>query len=141
MRLSTPGRKRQDRIKTIQSLDSTFFIHTEDGGMSRRVQIKSDDISRFGFELRVITHHVMAETMRLQAVAAPDSGHGHVGGAQFLGQSAATPMRAAFIGLTSCPIQNASLQLGRAFGYRASLMPSHQATHALGVKASRPPLH
>jgi len=141
VRFGPPGRKRQDGIETIQSLDGAFFIHTEDGGMSRRMQIEPDDVGRFGLEIRIVAGHVMTQAMGLQAVAAPDSGHPHVRGAQLLGQASTAPMGAAIIGATPCPIQNACLQSSRAFGRDTPLVPSHQTTHALCAKSSRPPLH
>ena len=141
MRFGPSRRKRQNRIKAVQSLDGTLFIDTKDHGVSRRVQVEADDVRRLGFKVWVITYHVVTQTMRLQPVTIPDPGHGHVRRSQFLGQAAATPLGRAIIGSTPRPLQDTSFQLGSIFGRPSALMPGHQAVHALRTKPSGPPLN
>ena len=140
MRFGSPGGKRKDGVKTIQSLDGALFIDTKDRCVGRRVQIEADDVRRLGFKVRVIADHVVSQAMRLQPVAAPNSGYRHVGRTQLLGQASAAPLRGAVIRATPGPLQDASLQLGRAIGRRAALMPGNQASQALRTKPSGPPL-
>lgn len=139
--LGATRRKRQDRVQTIERLDGTFFINAEDGGVRGRVQIKADDISRFGFELGVVADHVLTQEMRSQAVAAPDPSHRHVGEAELFRQPPTAPMRAAVCGWSSGPIQNPGLQSGRPLARGTSLMTRHQAAQASGAKAPGPALH
>ena len=35
----------QNRIQTVQGLDSALFVHTEDCGIERRLLIKTDDVA------------------------------------------------------------------------------------------------
>ena len=46
--LGPPGRKRQNRIAPIESLNSTLFIHAEHGCVGRRLEIQTDNIGRLG---------------------------------------------------------------------------------------------
>ena len=140
VRLGAPWRKGQHGIETIQSLNGGLFIHTEDRRVSRRVQIEANNIRGLGFKVRVVADHVVAQPGWLQPVTLPDSGHGHVGGAELLGQAPGTPMRAAVIGAAPGPLQNSRFQLGRTFGGGASLVPGDQAAQALLSKAPPPPL-
>lgn len=136
-----PGRKRQNGIESIKRLDRAFFIHAENRGMGWRMQIQTNDIGRFGFEVRVGAHHVLAQAMRLEAVAVPDSSHPHVGGFELSGEASATPVSAAVVGFTPGPSQDASFQLGDSWARAASRMPRDQATETLRAKAPRPALH
>lgn len=82
-RATQPARgKRQDGIETVQSLDGGLLIHAENDGVRRRVQIEADDVGGLGFKIGVVADHVMAQPMRLETVATPDSGHRHMGGSQ-----------------------------------------------------------
>ncbi len=47
--LGPSGRERQDGIEPIQGLNGGLFVDAEDGRMLGRVQIKADDVGRFGF--------------------------------------------------------------------------------------------
>jgi hypothetical protein len=141
VRLRPTGGKRQDGIETIQRLNGALLIHTEDGGVSRRVQIEADNVRRFGFKVGVVANHVMAQPMRLQTITSPDPGHRHVGGPQLPRQAAGAPVRAAVIGSALGPLQNPGFQLCGTFGRHATLMSGHQASHAFHAKTSGPPLH
>ena len=141
MRLSPPGGKRQDGIETVQSLDGGLLIHAENDGVRRRVQIEADDVGGLGFKIGVVADHVMAQPMRLETVATPDSGHRHMGGSQPFGQAATAPLGAAVVGATPRPLQNPGLQLGRAFGHGTSLVPGDQPADACRTKPAGPALH
>lgn len=141
-RATQPARgKRQDGIETVQSLDGGLLIHAENDGVRRRVQIEADDVGGLGFKIGVVADHVMAQPMRLETVATPDSGHRHMGGSQPFGQAATAPLGAAVVGATPRPLQNPGLQLGRAFGHGTSLVPGDQPADACRTKPAGPALH
>jgi len=73
--LDVSRRKRQNRIEPIQRLNRRLFIDTEDCGMLRRIQIQSDDVSRFGFEVWIIAGHVPLQPIRFQPDFLPDAMH------------------------------------------------------------------
>jgi len=90
--LGATGRKRQHRIEPVQSLNGGLLIHTEDGSMLRRIQVQPDDVSRFGFEIRIVAGHIPLQTMRLQTGFFPDAVHSILADTQFSSQFAAAPV-------------------------------------------------
>lgn len=54
--------------------------------MLGRIQVQPDDVSRFGFEIRIVAGHVPLQTMRLQARFFPDPMHSILADAQFSSQ-------------------------------------------------------
>jgi hypothetical protein len=70
------GRKRQDRIEPIQSLNRRLLIDTEHSGMMGRIQVQPDDVGSLGFEIRIIAGHVALQPVRLQSGLSPDAMHG-----------------------------------------------------------------
>ena len=52
--LGASGRERQNGIAPIQSLNGGLFIHTEHGLTLRRMQVQTENIRRFAFELRIV---------------------------------------------------------------------------------------
>src|SRR5260370_14455131 len=92
MTLGSPRGKRQHRIKPIKCLDGALFIHTEDRGVHRRLQIQSDNVGRFFFEFRIRACHITPQPVWLNAELAPDPINGRMTNAQIFGQSIATPM-------------------------------------------------
>src|SRR5690349_12661774 len=91
--LDSPWRQRQHRIKAIKGLNRSLFVDTEHRPMCRRIQIQPNDVSRFGFKLRVIRGHVAFHSLRLEPMLGPYPSHCHVMRTQFLGQFACAPMR------------------------------------------------
>ena len=65
--LGATGRQRQNGIATVERLNRGLFIHAEDGGMLRRIQIERDDLRRFLFEIGIGRSQVTLQSMRLQA--------------------------------------------------------------------------
>lgn len=140
MRFGSARRQWQDRIKAVQRLNGAFFIDAEDGCMSRRMQIETDNVCRLGFKIGVIADHVVAKTMRLKPVAAPHSCPRHVAGPQLLGQAPAAPLSGAIIGSPSCPLQDTCFQFGGVFADGPPLMAAHQSRDAAFQKAVPPTL-
>ena len=104
------------------------------------MQVEANDIGGLGFKVRIVADHVVAQPVRLQPVAIPDSDHRRVGGPELAGQAPGAPMRAALIGAAPCPLQDPGFQPGCTFGGGASLVPGDQATQAFLPEAPQPPL-
>src|SRR6266478_6274912 len=84
--------ERQNRVKSIECLDSALLIDTEDRSVYRRLKVQANDVSRLLFKLRIITGHISAQPMRLNTEMAPDTAHARLAKAQLFGQPIATPV-------------------------------------------------
>src|SRR5260370_2269163 len=84
--------ERQNRVKSIECLDSALLIDTEDRSVYRRLKVQANDVSRLLFKLRIITGHISAQPMRLNTGMAPDTAHARLTNAQLFGQPIATPV-------------------------------------------------
>ena len=60
------GRKRQNRIEPIESLNGSFFIDAEYSRVLRRVQVQTENVGRFAFELGIIAGQVTFQAVGLQ---------------------------------------------------------------------------
>src|SRR6516165_6143975 len=67
--------ERQNRVKSVECLDSAFLIDTEHCSIDRRLKIQANDVGRLLFKLRVIARHVPTHPMRLNTEMAPDATH------------------------------------------------------------------
>src|SRR6266481_3922193 len=74
--------ERQNRIKSVERLDSALLIDTEDRSVYRRLKVQANDVSRLLFKLRVIASHVTTQPMRLNAEMAPDTAHARLANTQ-----------------------------------------------------------
>src|ERR1700759_4443959 len=101
MAFDAAGGKRQNRAEPIKRLDRRLLIHTEHGGMLRRVQIQSDNVGGLRLEVRIIACHIPLQPMRLQPSFFPDAMDGILADAQLRGQLAATPLRGTIPGLSA----------------------------------------
>ena len=102
MALGAARRKRQHRIEPIQRLNRRLFIHAEHGRMLRRIQVQTDDVGRFRFEIRIVAGQVTLDPMRFQARLFPHPMHQVFADAQMrprvCGNSSASSHRLAFSG-------------------------------------------
>src|SRR5215469_1562649 len=57
--------ERQDRIKSVECLNSALLIDTEHCCFDRWLKIQANDVGRLLFKLRVIAGHVPMHPMRL----------------------------------------------------------------------------
>lgn len=130
MALGPAGGERQNRIDSIQGLNSGLFVHAEDGGMGRRVEIEPDDIGRLGFEIRVVRYHVTLEAMRPQSVLGPDASDGHMTEAKMFAKFARAPMRRAIRGRTSRRLQDFRFKLGSEEAWRLAGIAAHHSAQA-----------
>jgi hypothetical protein len=141
MGLGSARRKRQNRIQAVQGLDGSFFVYAKDRGMIRRLQIKADNVGGLLLEVGILAQHVTAQPVRLQAVASPNPGNGHVIGAQRRGQPAAAPVGGSALRATTGPLQNACLKLRCIGPHFATLMTGHQSRQTACQKTLSPALN
>lgn len=135
-------RQRQDRIESVERLNGRLFINAEHGGMSRRLEVKTNDVGRFRFEGRIIARHVVAPPGRLQARLRPDAGHSHMAEAQFGREFARTPMSRAVSGLVmQSPVNDVGLQVFSSRSHCLPRMTPPQTGDAVLHKAVPPELH
>jgi len=90
--LGTPGRKGQNRIQPIESLNGALLIHAEHGRVGPRLEIEPDNVGCLGFEGRIVAGHVMTPPGRLQTGLGPNPSNPPVTDAQLGGELARTPM-------------------------------------------------
>ena len=107
--LGPSGGKRQHGIAPVEGLDGAFFVHAKHCCMGGRLEIKPNDIGRFGLKARIVAGHVTAHGMRLQAGRAPGAGNSRVGDAQAPGQPARAPVSGAIAGRFGCGSHNPGL--------------------------------
>ena len=141
MTFGPPWRKRQDRIESVEGLNSALFIDAEDGGMGGRLQVESNDVGRLLLEFRVIADQVTAPAVRLKAVPSPNPRNRHVIGAKLDGQPAAAPVGGSVLRATTGPLQNARLKLCGIRAHLATLMTGHQSCKTACQKALSPALN
>ena len=103
-------RERQDGIETIQGLNGGLLIDAEHGRVLRRVQVETEDVGGFAFEIGIVAGHIAFQTMRLQTRFLPNAMHGVFADAQRGGQLAATPVGGSVAGLSPRGGQNAGAQ-------------------------------
>ena len=137
--LGPPGRKRQNRVQAIESLNSTLFIHAEHGCVGRRLEIQTDNIGRLGLEGRIVAGPVMTPSGWLQTGLGPDTSDSHVTDAQLGGELARTPMRGTVGRLAmQGPINDPGFQPFAARGHRLAHMASPETGDAFLHKAISP---
>ena len=134
----TAGRKRQNRVQTVQCLNRRLFIHTEHRCVSRRVQVQPYDIGGLGFKVRIVAGHVAFQPMRFQAGFLPGAMHRIFANAERRSQFAATPVRRAVLRPFPRGRQYLGPQHGRDHRGRLARMTSIQTVYA-GTKETHLP--
>ena len=137
--LGAARRKRQHRIEPIQRLNGSLLIDTEHGSMLRRVQVQPDNVSGFGFEIRIVAGHVALQAVRLQAGLFPHPMHCVLADAQRCGKLATTPVSGTVLRLLAGSRENPGSQLRSQHGSRLSGMTRIQAIHTRSKEALLPP--
>src|SRR5260221_6278068 len=84
--------ERQNRVKSVECLDSALLIDTEDRSVYRRLKVEANDVGRLLFKLGVIASHLTTQPMRLNAEMAPDPAYARLANAQSFGQPIAAPV-------------------------------------------------
>src|SRR5260221_14787605 len=84
--------ERQNRVKSVECLDSALLIDTEDRSVYRRLKVEANYVRRLLFKLGGIASHVTTQPMRLNAEMAPDPAYARLANAQSFGQLIAAPV-------------------------------------------------
>src|SRR5258708_32255840 len=84
--------ERQNRVQSVECLDSALLIDTEDRSVYRRLKVEANDVGRLLFKLGGIASHVTTQPMRLNAEMAPDPAYARLANAQSFGQPIAPPV-------------------------------------------------
>ncbi len=140
MAFKSARRERQHRIFAIQSLNVRLFVHAENSSVRRRVQIKTDDISRLLLKVRIVRGHVALDAMGLQAVLAPNPRDHHVADAKALGQLARRPVRRVARCMARA-LQDPRFQLRREHRGHLAYMPAIESRDALLGESLAPAGH
>jgi hypothetical protein len=136
----TPRRKGQNPIQSIECLDGSFFVHAEDGGMGRRLQVKPNNIGGLLLKVRVVAAHIAPHSVRLQPGLGPHPSDARLARAQRRRQFATAPVGGVGSSM-QCPVNDARLQLFAARRGRPSLMAAPKTTQTLRPKAIPPKPH
>lgn len=91
--LSAARTERQQRLRTLQCLALALFVHTQDQGLLRRVQVEADHIADFIDEERIGGKLAHLGAMGLQAEGLPDPMDGIMREAATLRHRASAPVR------------------------------------------------
>ena len=136
--LGPSGRKREDGIEPVESLDGAFFVYTKDRRVGGGLEVKANDIGRFSLKARVLAGHVTTHRMGLQTGRAPGACNGRVAGAEAAGEPTGAPVGRAVAGRMAHGFENAGLSL-RALGVGcASAITRGQSRESLGEEALLP---
>ena len=141
MSLGPAWRKGQDRIQTVQGLDSGLFVYAEDGGMIRRGKIEADNVGGLLLKVGILAKHVTAQPVRLKAVASPNPRNRHVIGAKQGGQSTAAPLGGSILRATTSPLQNSRFEFCRVRAHFTTLMTGYQPSQPTRQKTLSPALN
>jgi len=135
--LGPTRRKRKNRVEPVQGLDRGLFIHAENSRMPGRIQIQTDDVSRFALEIRIVAGHVALQPMRFQTRFFPDPVHGILADAQFGAQLPAAPVRRAIFRFSARGRKDPRPQLR---GEHRSRLPGMAGIQPIQAR-SQEPLH
>src|SRR5438552_3731326 len=91
-RPTAPFLQRQAGLGAVKRLDLRFLVERQHYGMSRRIHVEADDVSKLLGKPRVIGQLELADPMRLKTVLAPDALHGRDADADLLGHRRRRPM-------------------------------------------------
>jgi len=111
MSFSSAGGERQNRVKSVERLDSALLVDAEDRSLYRWLKIQANDICRLFFKLRIIAGHVTPQPMRLNAEMAPDTAHARAANAQIFCQPIAAPVGGTVRGTLKGELQDTRLGL------------------------------
>src|SRR6266403_5422516 len=103
--------ERQNRVKSVECLDSALLIDTEHCSVERWLKVQANDVGRLLFKLRVIAGHIPTHSMRLNTEIAPDTAHARLTNAQLFGKPIAAPMGRTVSGTLTRGLQDTRLSL------------------------------
>jgi hypothetical protein len=103
--------ERQNRVKSVECLDSALLIDTEHCSVERWLKVQANDVGGLLFKLRVIAGHVPTQPMRLNTEMAPDTAHARLANAQLFGKPIAAPVAPTISGTLTRGLQDTRLGL------------------------------
>src|SRR5260370_39487261 len=115
------------------------FSSTQKPAMLRGAQGHPDNVSGFGFEIRIVAGHVALKAVRLQAGLFPHPMHSVLADAQGCGKLATTPVSGTVLRLLAGSREDPGSQPRRQHGSRLSGMIRIQALHSRSKEALLPP--
>src|SRR6202048_2699315 len=126
--------ERQNRVKSVECLDSALLIDTEDRSVYRRLKVQANDVSRLLFKLRIITGHITRQPMRLNTEMAPDTAHARLAFAQPI----ATPVGRTVSGTLTGGLQDTRLSLSGSGSALTTAITRIESGQTLLLKAPLP---
>ena len=72
---NVPNPQRQTRLRTLQRLALTLLVAAQDQRFLRWIEVQSDDVPEFLFELLVIGEREGPPQMRFESVPTPNALH------------------------------------------------------------------
>ena len=63
----------QDRLRAVERLNLTLFIHAQDQSINRRAHVKAHNIAHFFDEIGILGYLKVFPAMRFQSKSAPDA--------------------------------------------------------------------
>jgi hypothetical protein len=84
--------QRQNRVEPVQRLNGTLLVDAKHCGVLRRIEVKTNNIGSFRFEIRIVARHVTLQPMRFYLSFPPHPVNQVLADAKRLRQFAATPM-------------------------------------------------
>src|SRR5262245_54775440 len=137
--LGTAGRKGQNGIQSIESLNGALLIHAKHCSMGRRLEIEANNVGCLGLEGRIVADHLMTPPGRLQTGLGPNASNPHVTDPQLGGELARTPMSGTVGGFVmQGPINDPGFQPFGARSHRLAQMASPETGDAFLQKALSP---
>src|SRR6202035_2855907 len=138
MPLGSPGGERQNRVKSVECLDSALFIDTEDRRVGRRLNVQANNVGSLLFKLRVVAGHVTTRAMRLNTEMTPDTADTGLADAQLFGQSIAAPVGCPVDRTLTGGLKDTGLPLGGTRPRLATPITRIQSCQTLFLKALLP---
>src|SRR5260221_1763509 len=130
--------ERQNRVKSVECLDSALLIDTEHCGVDRRLQVQANNVGCLLFKLRVIAGHVPTQPMRLNTEMAPDTAYARLTNAQLFGKPIAAPVGRTISGTVTRGLQDTRLGLSCPRSALTSTITRIESCQTLLLKAPLP---
>src|SRR5215471_20621025 len=128
----------QNRVQSVECLDSALLIDTEHCSIERWLKIQANDVDRLLFKLRVIAGHVPTHPMRPNTEMAPDTAHARLTNTQFFGQPIAAPVGRTISGTLTRGLQDTRLGLSCPRSALTTAITRIQSCQTLLLKALLP---
>src|SRR6478672_7787840 len=140
--LGTAGRKRQDRVESVQCLDGALFVDRENRRIHWWVEVETNDVGRLGLEVGIVAGQIPPQPMGLQTGLAPDLRDVRLGRPQLSGQSAGAPVGGFPAGFAvQSPVDNPGFDLLAARSGLTAAMPAVESSQSILAETVPPQAH